>query len=660
MVQKNKKRIVEFKSRTFDKNEPAAAYDKEALENFILTVGMDAWTEWGQIHKDFLQQVYKDKDISPDDSPSKKNEVTRSPDYRKSLHQLMYDYVVSLGDKVGNTADITVSTRARANIRPKIDKDDINEFYQSIDENNDTLRKWILKQDPLGFNSNALTEVISKLGIKGVSDITKSSKNGGKSAYRGDVKKMKLFELIKNNDYSSGRKSPRNERTSPRTSSVAVSPVIATRLSRNGRDVPVPESITSYAQLTSIKVPELRKLARELKLGNGAKDKKAELVKSISEHLKLVPFKSKETILKELAAIAELDDIDEIKEEMSKFSADELNQATKSALNPIWIKAKMSSSTGISNPSIPVMVEHFTNDKPIASRERESRDIISSSRFACENASTEEVMAEARKLQINVRGKDHYEICDDIYQHYRQVASDKILASLSVSGVDLMSGTEAARTRAVQKVAKLGNFNDVTTLNQLLDKWLREHYSARLFNFARPYRQDLEEYLEDGTIPSDPGAISGLALVFSDIQPVVPNESIDEKISALGSLYSNFIKKVKEGDYNVFQSKQSQYSFNQRYSRNRSPVADAQSNKRTSRMETPVTQRIPSPVVSPKPLRTSNPTPVKPRSSRGATARSSREAKRGSAVNQYVSQYQPEDVGNDMSFDADDFGDLLI
>lgn len=214
-------------------------------------------------------------------------------------------------------------------------------------------------------------------------------------------------------------------------------------------------------------------------------------------------------------------------------------------------------------PSGTGIVELLTGQAPGRSRSRQARTDIIQNRDACASADLAEVrrVAESRGVRV-LPGMSQADICRELNASYLMDLSALMLGRAQAGELSAVAAlTGNAQTARLNTLANNLQMRGVTSLSELINRWLESHYLGRALSLYPRAEADVRAFLQSGSLPQSESALRNLANVFGDIDRNLVNAAAADQRAGLNALYSNFIQRVRAGDVRAIEQNASRFNF---------------------------------------------------------------------------------------------------
>jgi len=542
---------------SFNPRLPADAYKTENLERFILSAGTEVYERYKfalEVEKKRLIDEYiRSRGTNPNQydgvnvtslsgqalidynnwkkqDTALKQELTRSGNYRNALRDFRYNMVQNLhrDGLLRDTDQISQVEAVSAGLSREYTKADVLAKMNLLGR--ERFIEWIGQQTPAGFKTNALEEAAAQLKVPRT------------TTGIGLVKKTNLYNIIMARTGGSSVASMGGNGTPNR----GVDARIVDELQRR--------NIQSTSQLSAMRSDDLKELAKQYDVQRSGK--KSDIINSIATSAGMSAMRDRVQIESDIDAIIRLAAVDpgQAREQGRYLDANELTQVPlikmRQLASAISLRKEFPVLPGgrrIGAPSRELIIATLTGNRTERSRSRENRESIMSNVQDCNSASMSTVLKIAQDLRIPSLGLTQEQLCDKIYAaHLARISELIVRRGGEIENIATLNGqAQVDEVKRLANTLKLGS--NITTLDDLIRKWLMSHYQARAISLYPQRQQDVMNYLSDGALPRGADALRDLSVVFSDVRRDMYNMSDQDRRAALQGLYDQFINRLSLG-----------------------------------------------------------------------------------------------------------------
>jgi hypothetical protein len=496
-------------------------------------------------------------------------------DYKLNLQQLRYDYISGLAAKK-LLKDIPKPDERGANEKT-ITIEMVDKAFKDPQNGRQALLDLVMNNSASSFNTNALRQAASSLGVKNVSNATKGKKGDDtKRAIRDLI--LGKSDLIRERAATEQAEAEAMEGRYTQQSlseysdvelkrllsdlNLATTGTTAAMIRRILANQAPPSTTVKYSEalLKSYKVEELKDILRNIK--EKVSGTKPELIKRILMSQGERGSSDESSIESMIADITKAynEDLDlrTARRAAAEISADAYNKASvvmlKEFLRVLGLdKTIVKAGTTATKSEI---IKALTGGKTTSeARSRERTRSIQTNLSLCEESTLEELIITARELGLLVNDTmDKRDICVAIHDQYLNKFSSLIISELGQAGSleNLSKLPEKERIVKIKSLARRAGYREISTMSDLLKEFLISHYRSRAAKYAPdaidPRQDSLDTFLRTGDLPTSDSDLEDLARVFADLQPDLLSLDVDAQDQALMELYGAFISPIMSGD----------------------------------------------------------------------------------------------------------------
>lgn len=386
--------------------------------------------------------------------------------------------------------------------------------------------------------------------------------------------------------------------------------VVATRLKRAISPGTRPQAPLTLGQLYAMKATELKALGKEYGITKYYNKNKPELIADLILKLNLEQNVTKEDVLNDIKRIMKMTNLDAALKEARNVRFELLGEKG-SAETVINLGKKLELSKypdfGGKTYSADRVIKYLTGKSSSRTTSREKSQLLRRGGQACKDADLYTVQKIAQDLNINTLGiiSNKDALCEEIEKTYMAKFSQSLLTFFpQLEAVIKAKPTE--RNKALKALSQSME-ETFASVEDVLRKWITYHYTARAERFYPGRVEDVRNFIDDGSLPTNEESLRQLGMIFSDVDSSLASLSGGDLRYRLNYLYDRFVFQVKNAEQAGIEALRSNIN---KFTITRPSIAKSPYRSTSPRASITTTTMVKSPPRSASPPRSPRKSPV--------------------------------------------------